>query len=121
MKFICDVHISYKLVKYLNSLGYETIHVNDIFDKWLTSDKQISEYADQKDFIVISKDSDFRNSFYVERTPSKLIKISLGNIPNSKLIQIITDNLPQIQKLNKNSSFIVEINMNSVLFNIQKD
>ncbi|SHJ42310.1 Predicted nuclease, contains PIN domain, potential toxin-antitoxin system component [Tangfeifania diversioriginum] len=121
MKFLCDVHISYKLVRHLTSRGYETIHVNDILDKWLTSDKQICEYADQKDFIVISKDSDFRNSFYVKRTPSKLIKINLGNISNSELVQIITDNLPQIQKLNKNSSFIVEINLNSVSFNIQKD
>ncbi len=33
MRFICDVHISFKIVRHLNSLGYETIHVNDILVK----------------------------------------------------------------------------------------
>lgn len=121
MKFLCDVHISYKLVNHLNSLGFEAIHVNQILDKWLTSDKKICDFADKENYIVISKDADFRNSFYIEKTPAKLIKISLGNISNTQLIQIITDNLPKIQKLNDYSSFIVEINMNSVLFNIQKN
>ena len=32
MKFLCDVHISYKLVSHLKSMGFETIHVNDILD-----------------------------------------------------------------------------------------
>jgi predicted nuclease of predicted toxin-antitoxin system len=27
MKFLCDVHISFKLVKHLGALGFETIHV----------------------------------------------------------------------------------------------
>ena len=107
MKFLCDVHISYKLVRYLNSLGFDTVHVNDILDKWLTSDKKICGYADKENRIVISKDSDFRNSFYIEKTPLKLIKISLGNVPNTKLIQIITDNLHQINILNEQTSFIV--------------
>ena len=30
MKFICDVHISYKLVRHLKHLGFETLHVNDL-------------------------------------------------------------------------------------------
>lgn len=121
MKFFCDVHISYKLVRHLNSLGFETIHVNDILDKWLTTDKDICQYADKKNFIVVSKDSDFRNSFYIEKTPLKLIKINLGNIPNNELVQIITDNLLQIEKLEIYNSFIVEIDLKSVQFNIQND
>lgn len=41
MKFLCDVHISYKVVSFLTGLGYETVHVNQILDKWLTKDKDI--------------------------------------------------------------------------------
>ncbi|MBN1767399.1 MAG: DUF5615 family PIN-like protein, partial [Prolixibacteraceae bacterium] len=33
MRFLCDVHISYKLTKYLIALGFDTIHVNEILDK----------------------------------------------------------------------------------------
>ena len=82
MKFLCDVHISYKLVKYLQQSDYMAIHVNEILDKWFTKDSEISTYADLNDLIVITKDSDFRDSFFIKKTPRKLIKINLGNISN---------------------------------------
>jgi len=43
MKFLCDVHISYKIVNYFKSMGYEAIHVNEILDKWVTKDNEICE------------------------------------------------------------------------------
>lgn len=118
MKFLCDVHISYKVTNHLQSLGFESVHVNKILDKWLTTDEMICNYADKNDFIVITKDSDFRNSFYIKRSPKKLFKINLGNISNSQLIKLITENLSSIEKLNKNPFFIIEIDTNSVQFNI---
>ena len=63
MKFLCDVHISFKLVNFLSNSGFETIHVNQILDRWNTKDKDICEYADAGDWIVVTKDYDFRNSF----------------------------------------------------------
>ena len=76
MKFLCDVHIPYKVTKHLQSLGFESVHINEILDKWWTTDEMICNYADLNDFIVITKDSDFRNSFYIKRTPKKLLKIN---------------------------------------------
>lgn len=40
MKFLCDVHISYKLVNFLNSQGYSTDHVNSILEGSKTKDLQ---------------------------------------------------------------------------------
>lgn len=76
MRFLCDVHISYKIADHLNSLGFETIHINEILDKCKTKDKKICEYADSNDLIVITKDSDFRDSFFINKTPKKLLKIN---------------------------------------------
>ena len=92
MKFLFDVHISYKLVTYLKSLGFKTIHVNEILNKSETKDSDICKYADKNDLIVVTKDSDFRDSYFIKRTPRKLIKINLGNIPNQELKTIIADN-----------------------------
>ena len=81
MKFLCDVHISYKLAKFIESLGYEVIHVNMIFDKWFTKDQEIADYADyadNNDLIIITKDVDFRGSFFIKKSPRKLVKINLG-------------------------------------------
>ena len=118
MKFLCDVHISYKVVKYLGSIGFEAIHVNEILNKWFTHDKDICNFADKKDLIVITKDSDFRDSFYINGTPKKLIKLNLGNISNTELIQILSKNINQIQKIAIYKSFIIEVDKEIINFNV---
>ncbi|MDO8952543.1 MAG: DUF5615 family PIN-like protein [Draconibacterium sp.] len=121
MKFLCDVHISYKVTKHLQSLGFEAVHINDILDKSCSSDKSICHYADKNDLIVITKDPDFRNSFYINNSPKKFIKINLGNISNDLLIQVITDNLEHFKKLNNSQVFIVEVDKTSIQFNVWKN
>lgn len=116
MRFLCDVHISYKVVSFLAQSGYESIHVNQILDRWNTSDKSICEFADSNDLIVITKDYDFRNSFFVKATPKKLIKINLGNISTSELITSLRLAFDAIKRLNENSSFMVEIDKNQVTY-----
>lgn len=103
-------------MNYLNSLNFETFHVNKILDSWHTKDDDISSYADTNDLIIITKDHDFRNSFFIKNTPKKLIKISLGNISNLELIRILSENLTSIQKLNNESRFIVEIDNNYITY-----
>jgi predicted nuclease of predicted toxin-antitoxin system len=116
MKFLCDVHISYKIVNFLNSFGHETIHVNQILDKWHSKDKDICNYADINDFVIISKDYDFRDSYFIKKTPKKLIKINLGNISNQELMDILSVNLDSFEKLNREKSFIIEIDKNNITF-----
>jgi len=121
MKFLCDVHISYKIVKLFVSLGYESLHVNNILEKWYTKDRDICEYADKNDLILISKDSDFRDSFFVNKTPKKLIKINLGNISNQELSQVFTTNIKAIEKISLKSSFLIELDMENISFTENKD
>lgn len=72
MKFLCDEHISYKIQKFLNNEGYKTVHVNEILNKWNSTDQEISQYADQHDLIVITKDSDFRDSLLCKTFSQKI-------------------------------------------------
>jgi predicted nuclease of predicted toxin-antitoxin system len=102
------------LATHLNSLGYKTIHVNEILNKWKTKDSDICKYADQNDLIVITKDSDFRNSYFIKRTPKKLIKISLGNIPNQELKTIFSKNIDSIQKLYSMPNFLLELDKGDI-------
>lgn len=116
MRFLCDVHISYKIVNHLNAIGFETIHVNEILNKWFTKDKDICHYADSNDLILITKDSDFRDSYFVKNTPKKLIKINLGNISNVELIKVLSDNISSIQKLDSEERFLVEVEKNYITY-----
>ena len=117
MKFLCDVHISFKLVKTIQVLGFECIHVNDILDRWHTKDAEIAKYVDENNYILITKDADFRDSFFVKNTPKKLIKINLGNISNKELIAIFENTVSKIETIsNNNSSFIVEVDHDNLTF-----
>ncbi|MFY7911498.1 MAG: DUF5615 family PIN-like protein [Emticicia sp.] len=109
MKFLCDVHISYKVCKFLEQYGHQAIHVNNILDKWFTEDSAICDYADQNDCIVITKDEDFRASFFIKKKPKKLVRIILGNISNKTLTETLLYCLPTIETLNKNEYFFVEV------------
>ena len=113
MKFLCDVHIPIKLSKFIDENGFTSIHVNNILERWNTKDEDIMKYADENDLILISKDSDFKSSFFINKSPKKLIKINLGNISNNELLDIFKTILPQIISLSlQNSYFIFEVNKN---------
>lgn len=116
MKFLCDVHISYRFVKALQTFGFETIHVNQILEKWHTKDKDITNFADKNNFVIISKDADFKTSFLLNQRPRKLIKINLGNISNSHLIEIFKNNFDRFRVLDELSTFIIEIDSNLITY-----
>jgi predicted nuclease of predicted toxin-antitoxin system len=117
MKFLCDVHISFKLAKAIRDLGHDCIHVNSILDKWYTKDEAIAKYSDENNYTLITKDADFRDSFFVKKTPKKLIKINLGNVSNEALIMIFEKNILKIEKIiNDNKNIIIEIDSDIIRF-----
>lgn len=95
-KVLCDVHIAYKVVRFFQSNGHEAIHINDILDGYYTKDSEISSYANENGYTVMTKDADFKNSHLLNNSPSRLLKISLGNISTKRLIEILDANLDEI-------------------------
>ena len=110
MKFLCDVHISYRLVRFLNRQGFEATHVNQLPDRWFTTDNFINQYADENGMTVISKDSDFKNSHFARQTPRRLVRVNLGNISNARLIEIFEQNLPLFETHLAEDVCFIEIN-----------
>lgn len=114
MKFLCDVHISYRVVITLSNLVFTTVHVNDILDGSSTKDSEICKFVDDNNYTLITKDSDFVNTFLATRTPKKLIKINLGNIPNDRLISMFLENIERIATLDNNESFLLQVDKNDL-------
>lgn len=86
MKFLLDVHISFKIKSFLiQECHCDAIHVNDILNGFYSTDNQISSYADENGLTVVTKDIDFRNTFFLRRIPGRIIRICLGNISNQEL------------------------------------
>ena len=116
MIFLVDVHLPISLSKFLNNQkDCEAIHVNQILQKWNTTDAEICKYADENSMVVITKDSDFKNSHFINDTPNKVIRIALGNIANKDLIQLVSNYLPYILPLTDKPAFYIEINKDQIM------
>lgn len=108
-KVLCDVHIAFKVAKFFESQGYEAIHINKILDSYYTKDSEISDYANQHGFTVLTKDIDFKDSHFLQDKPKKLLHITLGNIPTKRLIEVLEKNIEDIVKHFETEKCFVEL------------
>jgi len=83
--------------------------------KWNINDSEICSYADENDFIVVTKDADFKNSYFINKTPKKVIRIVLGNISNQELLALFSKYLPFILPLSAKANLYVELDREQIL------
>ena len=105
-KFIVDAHLPKKLSDLLIELGYDSVHTLDLENKNATDDNIIRKISVNELRIVITKDSDFEDSFLLQRIPPKLLLVTTGNIQNKHLIKLFSDNIGEIAKLFEENNFI---------------
>ena len=65
----------------------------------LMKDKEITEVAINEDWIIITKDSDFLDNFYLNGSPPKIIYLKIGNITNNELLYLFENNFENLIKL----------------------
>lgn len=83
MKFIVDAQLPRSLSITICQQGYDSIHTLDLHQQNRTKDSDIIAISTAQQRVVITKDSDFLNSFLLKKEPSKLIIVRTGNITNS--------------------------------------
>lgn len=106
MRFIIDAQLPAVLAKFLAQKGFDVIHTDDLPNKEFTSDNEIREISVREKRIVITKDSDFLDSFYVKAISPKLLLVSTGNIKNKVLISLFDTNIQKIVELFAEFSFV---------------
>ncbi len=113
MNFLCDVHIPYKLKKFLQEQGFVAEHINRILQGDKTDDFTICRYCDENDIIFITKDSDFVDYYHLKKTPVKLIKINLGNISVEEILSLFQQYLPLIKTVAERKTYLIEMDKNN--------
>jgi predicted nuclease of predicted toxin-antitoxin system len=78
VKLLLDANISPTLIGRLTSEYPDSMHVRDAGLRH-ASDAEIWDYAKVHDFVVVSKDTDFRERSFVEGFPPKVIWLAIGN------------------------------------------
>lgn len=96
MKFLLDAQLPPSLKQLFTSQGFDCIHTLDLELGNNTPDKIISLISIKEQRILITKDSDFFDSFLVKKEPYKLILVKLGNTSRKELIQFFADHFSEI-------------------------
>ncbi len=99
MKFLVDAQLPKEIAWILKNKGFDAIHTDDLPDKEKTTDNQIREISVNESRVVISKDSDFIDSYFVNRIPPRLIIITTGNIRNKALFSLFSNNIDRLIEL----------------------
>ena len=115
MKFIIDAHLPRRLAHLLQQAGYDAIHTLDLSLGNRTPDTFINQLSAQERRVVVTKDSDFVDSFWLRQAPWKLLLVSTGNIRNVDLLAIFHANLEKIVEGFDAFDFI-EVNRTDVIF-----
>ena len=116
MKFLVDAQLPKSLASWLKEKGFDSIHTLELPNKNSTTDEEINQISFAEERIVISKDTDFLQSFKLNQQPYKLLLITTGNIFNSKLKEIFEKQLDEMISLLKENSFI-ELTKENIIVN----
>ena len=96
MKFLLDAQLPPSLKKLFIDNGFDCIHTIDLEQGNETSDKIINKISIAEQRILITKDSDFYDSFIVRKEPYKLIIVKLGNISQKDIIRFFDSRFKEI-------------------------
>lgn len=114
MKFLVDAHLPKRLARFISRGGHDAIHTLELPAQNSSGDDAIIQNAIKQDRIVITKDSDFVDSFLLFRKPPRLLLVSTGNISNDALEELFDDNLSEIVSSFKSYSY-VELTVSHVI------
>ena len=101
----------------MREAGHEAVHTLDLPLGNRTPDSFINELSIREEYVVVTKDADFVNSFLLHQRPYKLLLVSTGNIRNSELESLFISNLASIAAGFDSFDFI-ELNREAVIFHV---
>jgi len=98
MKLLFDANLSPKLVTRLADCFPNLAHVQQ-FGLNSASDLLIWEYAQQHNYILVTKDADFHEMSLLRGSPPKVIWIRRGNCSVNQIENILRNHVDDIQIL----------------------
>ncbi|MBW4523437.1 MAG: DUF5615 family PIN-like protein [Scytolyngbya sp. HA4215-MV1] len=100
MKLLFDQNLSPRLVNRLADLYPDSQHVSFIgLDQ--ADDRAVWEYANQNDFTVVTRDSDFSELSVLRGFPPKAVWIRRGNCSTNQIEEVLRSHYQDIIQFNE--------------------
>lgn len=114
MKFIVDAQLPKSLARLLRELGHDAVHTLELPHRNQTDDREINALSIVEQRVVISKDSDFYDSYFGKQEPYKLLYLTTGNIHNTDLLALFRKNILSIEQELTNAD-VIEMNRKALI------
>ena len=108
MKLLFDENLSPKLVRLLDDLFPNSIHVRDVGLK-ASDDLVVWQYAEDHSLIICSKDSDLHQRSFLLGFPPKVLWVRLGNCSTSDVEKLLRKHFATIARFAEDdyASFLI--------------
>lgn len=103
MKLLFDQNLSPRLVNRLADLYPDSQHVS-LIGLAQADDHEVWEYANQNDFTVVTRDSDFSELSLLRGFPPKVIWIRRGNCSTNQIEEILRSHNQDIVQFNEDAN-----------------
>ena len=108
MKFLIDTQLPPKLSNWISQQGFDSIHTTHFRNGQFYIDTSLIRIAVEQNRIIISKDKDFQDYYFLKGAPPKVLLLQLGNISNRDLLTFFERNFGTIcSSFNENSEMII--------------
>ena len=97
MKLLFDENLSPRLPRLLQDLYPDSAHVEDLLLRG-HSDEDVWSGALRLGYVIVSKDTDFRERAFLFGGPPKVIWLSVGNAGTDSIHQILRDLFPRVRQ-----------------------
>lgn len=106
MKFLVDAQLPAGLVAGMRRLGHDAIHTSELPEGNRTTDSGVVCVCLEQQRVLVTKDTDFVDSYLIRREPEKLLVVSTGNVLNAELRAIFLANISRIVTLLEECSYL---------------
>ncbi|MSR57493.1 MAG: hypothetical protein EXS05_07455 [Planctomycetaceae bacterium] len=106
MKLLIDAQLPRRLADWFIALGHDAVHTLQLPAGNRTTDSELNRLAMVERRIVVTKDSDFVDSFLVTGLPQQLLLVATGNIHNSALLKRFAVALQQLDSAFQSARFV---------------
>ena len=96
MKLLLDENLSFRLIDHLAAVFPDSQHV-DTVGLHSHSDATIWEFARDNNFVLVSKDDDFRQLALLYGAPPKVIWLPVGNAGTETILSLLMDRRAMIE------------------------
>jgi len=102
VKLLFDQNLPPRLAQSLADIYPDSAHVRDLqMDK--APDHIIWETAQRRDFVIVTRDSDFAEKCLLPGTPAKVVLIRIGNCTTNELETILRCRLDALKNFDANN------------------